>query len=137
MTATCEEVEISRALTDLIREARLRGFWLYRWGPNDDPALLALVKRWPDRQEVDVILLRQDESSTGYRTLYFDEESLFRPEVVCWQYHAEAEWVFRAIYTIPEPGQPGAPDQPEKPDAGCRTPDDLPEPLAIRPLRTR
>ena len=139
MSIDCAQASMSEPLTDLITEARLRGFWLFRWGRNDDPSMLALVKRWPESQgraQADVILLREDRSSTAYRTLFFDVMGLFRPEVVYWQYHCEdAAWVFRAIYTIPEPGQSGAPDQPERPDTGCRIPDDLPEPLAMRPLR--
>ena len=85
--------------------------------------------------DLDVILLREDESATGYRTLYFDDQSILRPEVVSWQYHHEdARWVFSAVYALPEPGKPGSPNHVEVPRPECRIPDDLPEPLAVRPL---
>lgn len=129
--------DLENALVDLITELRHRGFWLYQWGRSDDPALLAMVRRWSGR-EIDVILLREDASASGYRTLYFDEQSIFRPEVVSWQYHhKDARWVFRAVYALPEPDKPGAPVHAEVPRPGCRIPDDLPEPLAVRPLGGR
>ncbi len=118
----------------LIEELRRRHWVLYLWGPPDDPGHFAAAYPWPGR-DVDVLILREDGSGSAYRTVRFDERNMFRPEVVGWQYHhADAYRVFRAVYTLPEPGCPAARFQPEVPHERCLLPADLPAPAVVRPL---
>ncbi|OLF09609.1 hypothetical protein BU204_33020 [Actinophytocola xanthii] len=118
----------------LIEELRRRHWTLYLWGPRGNPEHFAAVFRWPGNY-VDVLLLREDGSATAYRTLYFDERNMFRPEIVAWQFHhANAYWTFRAVYALPDPGTPGVVLQPEVPIRRCLLPAGLPSPVVIRPL---
>jgi hypothetical protein len=126
-------------LTDLIAALRHRGFWLYRWGDPSAPDVLAMVRRWVRRPEVDVILLRGERSASAYRTRYLGDWELFRPTSVHWQYHTEyvdPAQTFRALYALPAPDDPKAPDAGGTPSSLCRLPDDLPSPLVLSPLGT-
>jgi hypothetical protein len=125
-------------LDDLLSELRYRRWTLHLWGPKDAPDLMAATFRWTPRQEVDVIILRSHDSATAFRTLYFDHDGMFRPEIVHWQYHADNPWwVFRAVFTLPHPGKPDAPEHPQTPHKDCHIPDGLPSPQTIRPLGVR
>lgn len=122
-------------LDGLMSELRYRRFWLYQWGAKDRIDLLAMVRRWTPRQEVDVILLRGDDSAVGYRTIDHGGDSFLRPDIVCWQYiYTDPVWVFRAVYGLPEPGHPQAPTTPTPPHAECRIPEGLSDPLRVVPL---
>ncbi|NYH78430.1 hypothetical protein FHR84_001755 [Actinopolyspora biskrensis] len=122
----------SLELEDLLKELRRRRWTLIRWGPERQPQLMAAMFK---RQScADVLILRDEHRATGYRVPTMDDTGVFNPERVSYQYHSSALWALRAILGLPEPGEPGAPMALEAPDVPCFLPDDLPQPVIIRPL---
>lgn len=119
-------------LDDLLRELRLRGWTLYRWGPADDPSLVVAAHAWENY--ADVVILRPDETASGYRVPTDEDADSFRPAAVSFQYHSEALWVLRAMLSLDPPRHPGGPAVLQTPHKSCVLPDDLPQPLTIRPL---
>jgi hypothetical protein len=119
-------------LDELLTELRLRRWTLFRWGSEDDPALVAAVFKW--NSSADVIILRRNRTATGYRVPTREDSEIFRPRIVSFQYHGPPLWTLRAVLTLPEPG-PGELHA-ETPHRDCRIPTELPKPIVIRPLGT-
>jgi hypothetical protein len=128
------DIDTSSDLDLLLTELRRRHWTLYLWGPRDDPEHFAAVFKWPGG-DVDVLILREDGSASAYRTIYFDETEMFRPDLVIWQRHYPSAYrTLREVFSLPEPGAAGTRFEPEVPDARCLLPANLPASLAIRPL---
>ncbi|GAB3458289.1 hypothetical protein [Actinophytocola sediminis] len=120
---------------DLLTELRIRSFTLFRWGPTEDPAMLAGVYRWSAERQADVLLLRPDQSATAYRAPVFDDRDIFAPQTVLWEYHCEnALWTLRALLTLPVAGDRQAPQVMYPARGKCAVPGDLPSPVVFRPL---
>ena len=122
----------------LLTELRHRGFTLYRWGPANDPALLAAVYEWPAQAPLrdsvtDVVQLYPSGRALAYRAPNGEEQ--FNPGRVHWEYHAPArcaKWCLTALFSLPEP-RPAMPWH--VPFGQCSTPAGLPSPLVLRVLR--
>lgn len=126
------EAGFTPELKDLLNELRRRKWTLIRWGPERLPQLMAGMYRW--QACADVLILRDESHATGYRVPTMDDTGVFNPERVTYQYHAPPLWALRAILGLPEPGEPEAPMAIEAPDTPCYLPEDLPQPVLIRPL---
>lgn len=122
-------------LDHLFEEFQRRRWKMYRWGPADDPALLAWV--YDHGAFVDVVILRRDRVASGYRLPTIPSTDPFRPDAVVYQHHASAVYTLRAMLALPPPGTQGAPFRPEAPWDACVIPADLPAPVVIRPLGAR
>lgn len=121
----------------LLVELRHRGFTLYRWGPADNPALLAASFAWSANATLhdtvnDVVQLYPSGRALAYRAPH--DEELFDPTRVHWEYHAPtrcARWCLRALFKLPAPTR----DMPtHTPFGRCAPPDGLPSPLVMRLL---
>lgn len=122
-------------LEDQLSELRRRQWTLILWGPRESPALMGAMFQWRDC--ADVLLVRNDRQASGYRIPTVHGGEVFNPESVLYQYHQSPLWTLRAILSLPHPGMSSAPigiERPKYPE--CFIPDDLPNPVLIRPLST-
>lgn len=110
-------------------ELRRRRWTLVRWGPEHALELVAAYFRW--RTCTDVLLLRGADSATGYRVPTTGGE-IFNPTVVAYQYHDNPLWTLRAMLSLPAPGELSTLETPMRPE--CFIPNDLPQPVLLRPL---
>jgi hypothetical protein len=134
--AAVVETELGELL-DALRRCR----WVqYRWGPQNQPELVAWV--FVHAASADVILLRGEgedatqsvNGATGYRKPLLPADGPWDPEVVVYQYHSTAVRTLRAMLALPAPDAPGAPTHVQPPTPDCALPADLPSPTVIRPL---
>ena len=127
---------IRLGLDELLTELRLRRWTLVRWGEPDRPALLAAAFTWVEYW--DVLILRSEEHASGYRAPRTEGAEAFNPELVVYQYHQSPLWALRAMLALPVPGSAEAPTLMERPKyPECFIPDNLPQPVVIRPLGVR
>lgn len=131
---TTEEL-IPQELKGMFRELRMRHWTLILWGGKAAPELYASMFRYP--AHADVLLLRNRDDATAYRVPVVGETSVFNPRMVVYQFHSSALWTLRAIMRLPAPGEPYSPMIMEEPRAKCLIPDDLPQPVIVRPLSSQ
>lgn len=113
---------------DLLLTKLRQRFWTqHKFG--DPPDLLAYTFSWGD--VFDVVLLWDEDRATGYRTPH----DIFNPDCVVYQYIAKPVWVIRAMLSLPPPKSVQAPVLIQQTNDWCRLPKDLPQPVAMRPLR--
>ncbi|MEV7551969.1 hypothetical protein AB0N89_20310 [Amycolatopsis sp. NPDC089917] len=122
----------SLSVDQLLEELRRRRWTLYFFGDPKAPHLIAAMFQW----EVcaDVLILRGEEDATAYRVPTFrEDDDVFLPGIVSWQYHSDPEWTLRAVLTIGVPGQADAPFALLRPDSLSKIPIELRRPVTIRP----
>ncbi len=118
-------------LDDLMKELRVRRWTLYRWGQEDDPALLVGQFHWTD--VIDAVILRPDGLGCSYRCPAGVPDS-FRPDAVAFQWAGDGLWALRRVLALESPGHPQAPTRLLAPLPECAIPMNLPKPFVMRPL---
>lgn len=94
-------------LDDAFAQLRHRHWTLLLWGPRESPALLAAPHAW--QAFTDVLIVHKEQHTTGYRVPTTHDETIFNPEVVCYQYHQSPLRTIYAILSLPSTDHPAAP----------------------------